>query len=445
MKTTKPLVILYVRFLCPFLVNVLIKCSLDTDHDVDNLIEKTETEGDQEEAKVPSMTFAFAKVWAADKEGLEEMADEIPESNEPSDSWAQALQRIADERSKVQTNERTGRGVRRKAAVAASMKPQVLFAIDFIAGCDADLQALSTQQKYDLEDSPTKDKSKAKKQDRSKSIISDDSDAYMDTFSMASDNEVTDDFTMVMDDVAPKSTQPVHASINGASRLLEPPPQYRTPENQRSVAVQDREQRECGLCGTRHAGPCTMTESSENLAEYRMLLFNQAKDEDIEERVCDLVVSSLFDVLRSYACQRAAIRAIDETLSQRGRIDLIYGQPLQLVEPSPNSAPPVKNGKSRSNQRNPPPITPAHPVKMVDKPTPMRPPSPPPVAGPSRVTSMSSSLKRSATPHDDHTNPKKVKNGKESICPVCMRSPHHLVIDCPVVAEGPARYVQAFV
>jgi len=39
------------------------------------------------------------------------------------DSWAQTLRRIADEQAKAEAMEITGRGVRRKAAIAAN--PQV--------------------------------------------------------------------------------------------------------------------------------------------------------------------------------------------------------------------------------------------------------------------------------------------------------------------------------
>jgi chromodomain-helicase-DNA-binding protein 4 len=42
----------------------------------------------------------------------------------------------------------------------------------------------------------------------------------------------------------------------------------------------------CGLCGLEHrSGACYMTESSENLAEYRLILMMHAADEPIQERV----------------------------------------------------------------------------------------------------------------------------------------------------------------
>ena len=42
----------------------------------------------------------------------------------------------------------------------------------------------------------------------------------------------------------------------------------------------------CGLCSKHHApGHCSMTESPENLAQYRLMLMQHAGDETIEERV----------------------------------------------------------------------------------------------------------------------------------------------------------------
>ncbi len=45
----------------------------------------------------------------------------------------------------------------------------------------------------------------------------------------------------------------------------------------------------CGLCGKDHASSrCSMTESPENLAQYRLMLMQHAGDETIEERVRQL-------------------------------------------------------------------------------------------------------------------------------------------------------------
>lgn len=73
--------------------------------------------------------FSFAKVWSADKDSLEEIDDNI-EDPEEQDSWAQTLQKIATERSSLQTQELTGRGVRRKAAaVFTTVRLQALVII----------------------------------------------------------------------------------------------------------------------------------------------------------------------------------------------------------------------------------------------------------------------------------------------------------------------------
>jgi chromodomain-helicase-DNA-binding protein 4 len=89
-------------------------CDVDTDHDIEKLIEKTEKEGDQQE-ETKDQGFSFAKIWAADKDDLEEVTDNP--ADDQGDSWAQALQRIAAVQQQRQVEELTGRGVRRRVAV----------------------------------------------------------------------------------------------------------------------------------------------------------------------------------------------------------------------------------------------------------------------------------------------------------------------------------------
>lgn len=95
----------------------------DTDQDIDNLIEKTEKEGDQEEALKEGLSFAFAKIWAADKNTLEEIEDQ-----DQVDSWAQTLEKITIEREKEQVQEiaLSGRGARRRAADVAKACSNIL-------------------------------------------------------------------------------------------------------------------------------------------------------------------------------------------------------------------------------------------------------------------------------------------------------------------------------
>ena len=66
--------------------------------------------------------FAFAKVWSANKDSLEDLADVSPEHAEEADSWAKALELIAARKATEKQKELTGRGVRRKAA---AVFPQV--------------------------------------------------------------------------------------------------------------------------------------------------------------------------------------------------------------------------------------------------------------------------------------------------------------------------------
>jgi chromodomain-helicase-DNA-binding protein 4 len=90
-----------------------------SDQDIDKLIEKTETEGDEsDKPKEGGLSFEFAKVWATDRNDLDEIADD-----DQVDSWAQTLQKINEEKAKVMAQEQTasGRGARRKAATAAKV------------------------------------------------------------------------------------------------------------------------------------------------------------------------------------------------------------------------------------------------------------------------------------------------------------------------------------
>lgn len=68
------------------------------------------------------LSFSFAKIWAADKDSLEEVQDD------QTDSWAQALQKITLEREKEQVKEvaLSGRGARRRAADIAKVSSLVL-------------------------------------------------------------------------------------------------------------------------------------------------------------------------------------------------------------------------------------------------------------------------------------------------------------------------------
>lgn len=90
-----------------------------SDQDIDKLIEKTETESDEsDKPKEGGLSFEFAKVWATDRNDLDEIADD-----DQVDSWAQTLQKINEEKAKVMAQEQTtsGRGARRKAATAAKV------------------------------------------------------------------------------------------------------------------------------------------------------------------------------------------------------------------------------------------------------------------------------------------------------------------------------------
>lgn len=92
------------------------------------MIEKTETEEapPEETGEETGQAFTFAKVWTAENEVLEELEDQALEHTETTDTWARALELIAKEQVQSKAAERTGRGVRRKAAIAAENQVQSL-------------------------------------------------------------------------------------------------------------------------------------------------------------------------------------------------------------------------------------------------------------------------------------------------------------------------------
>ncbi|KAI0375223.1 hypothetical protein BV20DRAFT_1110377 [Pilatotrama ljubarskyi] len=408
-----------------------------SEHDIDNLIEKTEKEGDQVEPESEAGSlFAFAKVWSADKDGLEDLPDDVAENPEEADSWAKALQLIATERAKEREKEVTGRGVRRKAA------------------------AVFPQQSLDLGDTPIKDQNKARKRKKSrgKSAESDDSDFRAAVSDVVSESDDATEAAMDMDDiqmleVRRSSPQVPLASGNGAdhqasSRSRHPDLTSRTlsPIHNRPKASGRQQGDFCGLCGKIHRpGHCSMTESPENLAQYRLMLMQHAGDETIEER-------------------RAAIRVIDETLHRLGKINLIYGQPLHLVEAPPQPSAVPLHKKPRTDVQKPlpaapPPSTGTQPTAGPSKNGVLHtnqsasrssitaaqiPPAIPRISKP--VNAIASSSKRPPSPVPVG-EPPKAKKAKElqgqSACPVCGRTPHHLIKDCPVVAKGPSRISEA--
>ena len=90
------------------------------------MIEKTEIEEAprEETSEDTGQAFTFAKIWTAENEVLEDLEDQELEHTEATDTWARALELIAKEQAQVKAAERTGRGVRRKAAIAAENQVQ---------------------------------------------------------------------------------------------------------------------------------------------------------------------------------------------------------------------------------------------------------------------------------------------------------------------------------
>ncbi len=198
------------------------------------------------------------------------------------------MELIAKEQTQTKVAERTGRGVRRKAAIAAENQVQ---SVVFLAPNNS---PTSVQQKLDYLDSPPKNKPRGKKQRKSRSAVSDESDGYINANHSQSENSSDESLGHeVRQDIAELGVPAVKGS---AMKGSEPPVRLYTvdPASRRSIPIFDSHSKPthsrnvavCAMCGNAHQGTCGMTERSENLAHYRPLLFTEQTGESFEERVC---------------------------------------------------------------------------------------------------------------------------------------------------------------
>ena len=103
---------------------------------------------------------------------------------------------------------------------------------------------------------------------------------------------------IVDDDLGDLSNQ-VQQKMTRGSSPGDMPSKPRQPPPQPAVAVAPV----CGLCGETHGdgfGECSMTDKSENLAEYRELLILHADDEDWETRVSFTISNCKFGLEHSF-------------------------------------------------------------------------------------------------------------------------------------------------
>ncbi|KAG2159672.1 uncharacterized protein EDB93DRAFT_1111462 [Suillus bovinus] len=358
------------------------------DNDVEKLIEKTEIEGDQQvAAKEAGLSFAFAKVWAADKDTMEDIQEDVPDMQQ-GDSWALALERIAAAKGAEQVAEVTGRGVRRKAA---AMFPQQQ--LDHIEG---------------LEDTP--DMSKKKKKYRpSKSDASSDSDAYSGTPGAPATDSGSSSIDVDMVDELLTTSHKAKMKVKAKAKYRE-----------QTLVQEDEDNLLCGLCNTRHGkGICYMIEDSTNLVEYRAMLMNHESDEPLAVRV-------------------AAIDAIEKTLVKRGHGHLLAGQPLKLVPNGNSNQVYAKQKKKRARDslgvQNPRTVSSSKPSTSSSV-APFQTSTKPSVVSPAEPPALPPKRRPSPPVPVAESSSKKYKSST-SQCPVCG-GPYHHVEDCPVVLLGP--------
>lgn len=138
-----------------------------------------------------------------------------------------------------------------------------------------------SQQNLEILDTPAKGKDK-KGKGKQKATKSDDDEAF--NLSEIEDSDATvsaaasDDLDISLADQLAKQKK--------KGKYIAPP---LSPIHNR-LALAEPVETTCALCGAEHPNrPCFMTESSENLAEYRRILTTMDSDEPIEERVSTLL------------------------------------------------------------------------------------------------------------------------------------------------------------
>jgi hypothetical protein len=149
----------------------------------------------------------------------------------------------------------------------------------------------------DFDDTPIQGKNNSHK---SKSIVSDESDSYIGSTGEVSDGEDTDDaapptaadkLLAIADEARPKNQALRRTSTKDA-----------VPKDIADTSSANHNDHEvsnlmCSLCGIRHGdGACYMTESSENLAEYRQMLILHADDEPVEDRVIIYILLYIYQL-----------------------------------------------------------------------------------------------------------------------------------------------------
>ncbi|KAJ7071197.1 SNF2 family N-terminal domain-containing protein [Mycena amicta] len=217
-----------------------------SDQDIDKLIEKTEQEAEPEQAGGDggAFSFTFAKVWAAEKDTLEEALQKMNENRE---------------QNQIQELDRYGRGKQRAAATRK-------------------------QNAYLVDESPVKSRSRAQS-------LGDNDSAYASEIGHSSDSDDSDNgdaASLVAEALNQISEQPPRKRKKKTGLLASTGIQNTTPAAEPP----------CSLCGLRHPnqlGACLMTENSEHLAEFREMLILHPDDEPLDKRLA--AVAAIDEIL----------------------------------------------------------------------------------------------------------------------------------------------------
>jgi len=243
------------------------------------------------------------------KDDVEELQDD--KNEEDDDAWAQTLAKMLNDQKRAEKEEKTGRGARRKAALAKT---------SYFEGGDASPEKKS----HDNGRKSMSVDSEDEYQDKAKDIpVESDNDST----TTGSESGFQNDLNTLRGDLLDVGTTISEMPLKKKKKKKKHPFGHQRPLS----PIHDAGFRECGLCNSAHEpGACTMTRTSENLVEYRLMLITHTDDEPWDDRA-------------------AAVEEIDKELFERNELHLIDGQPSKPIRKQGEPSSKISAFKPKAN------------------------------------------------------------------------------------------------
>ncbi|KAG9018869.1 hypothetical protein FRB90_008806 [Tulasnella sp. 427] len=260
-----------------------------TDQDVNNLIDKLE----QQEPEPPTaaghtaMKFDFAKIWESSTNNLGEVVEE--DMQESNSYWAKRIARANELKAQMARQEKTGRGVRRKATQNAVVQDQ-----DFDSPEKPKVQKPSAKRRKDSDDEDEDWKGPARTSASPASSVS-------------GDYASGDDPVALVDQPKPKKQRKTF--FDGTEDPHFPFPELLSSNKQRNLSDSEDEGSPiwCHVCGQEHSeGSCKATADRATMLESKRILLEASQiSPDRRTEAIDLIDKRLRELDQREAERRA--------------------------------------------------------------------------------------------------------------------------------------------